>query len=352
MKFHKKHSAKIVEVWYKALVEATPERKLAFIYLANEIVQTTRKTTDVFEREFEQVIASACATIARQVPDSRTRKALTHTVAVWRDRSVFSKQVVQSILAMLEGPSQAAAPLPPQAPPIQAQAQAQAAAVAPQTAAQAAAAPMMMPAAAVTTIDGVVAALPDVEQSFARDVLRLLPAVDEKQRAVEARRAEAAKYDTKLFTGALLTSVRDKKVLENIACDFEEAARGQEALLAALVELRTEKSALVDTLQAYTMQLRSELTKLRESEEAACALLDAVPEQKERMAQLYHSFTEPAPASASAPQAPAPEPAPAETTTTEATTAEEEAVQPEAKRARTEEPSAQPAQQQQAPPAP
>ena len=279
--FHKRHCNAIVDVWYRALVEAPPERKLSFVYLANDIVQTSRKSSPEFERAFEPVVADACAHIVKEVPDAKTRASLLHTVRVWRDRSVFDPAVVRGLLALLEPASSSSS----------------SAADAPTAAATSA-------SSNSSNLEGVVAALPDVEQGFARDVLRQLPDADAKQRAAAACAAAAHKYDAQLFTGALLAGVRDKTVLTNIACDFEEAVRCHEALQTAQSDLLTAKSALADTLVAYTTQLQSELVRLRDAAAATRATLAAVPALQAQMASLYVSLPDAAPSSSSTPPPP------------------------------------------------
>lgn len=304
--FHKRHCNAIVDVWYRALVEAPPERKLSFVYLANDIVQTSRKSSPEFERAFEPVVADACAHIVKEVPDAKTRASLLHTVRVWRDRSVFDPAVVRGLLALLEPASSSSA------------------ADAPTTAAAAAAASSASSNSG--NLESIVAALPDVEQGFARDVLRQLPDADAKQRAAAACAAAAHKYDAQLFTGALLAGVRDKTVLTNIACDFEEAVRCHEALQTAQSDLLTAKSALADTLVAYTTQLQSELVRLRDAAAATRATLAAVPALQAQMASLYVSLPDAAP------------PAPSSSSSTPPPLPSSSEQEPDAKRPRTDAP--------------
>lgn len=288
--FHKRHCNAIVDVWYRALIEAPPERKLSFVYLANDIVQTSRKSTPEFERAFEPVVADACAHIVKEVPDAKTRASLLHTVRVWRDRCVFDPAVVRGILALLD--------------PASAPASSSASSSSSADASSATAAPASGSSNTSTGsgLEGVIAGLPDVEQGFARDVLRQLPDVDAKQRAVAACTAAVQKYDAQLFTGALLAGVRDKAVLTNIACDFEEAVRCYEALQTAQSDLLTAKSALADTLVAYTTQLQSELVRLRENDTATRTTLAAVPALQAQMASLYCSLPDTAPPPEQPPQ--------------------------------------------------
>lgn len=286
--FHKRHCNAIVDVWHHALIEAPPERKLAFVYLANDIVQTSRKSSPEFERAFEPVVADACAHIAKEVPDAKTRASLLHTVRVWRDRGVFDPAVVRGLLALLD----------PSASASSASASSSASSAGSNNNNNS-----NNGSANNSSLETVVAGLPETEQGFARDVLRQLPDVDAKQRAAAACAAAAQRHDAQLFTGALLAGVRDKAVLTNIACDFEEAVRGYEALQTAQSDLLTAQGALADTLVAYTAQLQSELVRTREAAAATRAALAAVPALQAQMAALYCSLPDTAPP-ASDPAAP------------------------------------------------
>ncbi|ROT66913.1 Regulation of nuclear pre-mRNA domain-containing protein 1B [Penaeus vannamei] len=47
---HKKHAHTVVNVWYRELVTASDSRKLTFMYLANDVIQNSKKKE--YNREF------------------------------------------------------------------------------------------------------------------------------------------------------------------------------------------------------------------------------------------------------------------------------------------------------------
>merc|ERR1712241_812329 len=49
---HRKHHSKIVSTWQRELYKAKNDRKLVFLYLANDVVQNSRKKVPEFPKEF------------------------------------------------------------------------------------------------------------------------------------------------------------------------------------------------------------------------------------------------------------------------------------------------------------
>jgi len=49
---HRKHYQSIVKVWYKELGNVKNDKKLPFMYLANDLVQNSRKKSPEISKEF------------------------------------------------------------------------------------------------------------------------------------------------------------------------------------------------------------------------------------------------------------------------------------------------------------
>ncbi|XP_071496787.1 regulation of nuclear pre-mRNA domain-containing protein 1B-like [Diadema antillarum] len=94
---HRKHAKKIVTVWYTLLVKAKPSRKLGFVYLANDVVQNSKKKGPEFNREFAVVMPASFGHIYDTTTDEKTYAALQKVLKVWKDRSVFDKEVLKKI---------------------------------------------------------------------------------------------------------------------------------------------------------------------------------------------------------------------------------------------------------------
>uniref|UniRef100_A0A4W4FG92 CID domain-containing protein n=1 Tax=Electrophorus electricus TaxID=8005 RepID=A0A4W4FG92_ELEEL len=63
---HRKHSSSIVRVWHRELKKAKSSRKLTFLYLANDVIQNSKKKGPEFTRDFEGVLVDACSHVARK----------------------------------------------------------------------------------------------------------------------------------------------------------------------------------------------------------------------------------------------------------------------------------------------
>lgn len=94
---HRKHAKKIVTVWYTLLVKAKPSRKLGFIYLANDVVQNSKKKGPEFNKEFAGVMPTAFGHVYDTTTDGKTYAALQKVLKVWQDRNVFEKDVLKKI---------------------------------------------------------------------------------------------------------------------------------------------------------------------------------------------------------------------------------------------------------------
>uniref|UniRef100_A0A671KSC2 Regulation of nuclear pre-mRNA domain containing 1A n=1 Tax=Sinocyclocheilus anshuiensis TaxID=1608454 RepID=A0A671KSC2_9TELE len=56
---HRKHSKTIVKVWYNELKKAQVSRKLTFLYLANDVIQNSKRKGQEFTQDFSPVIVDA-----------------------------------------------------------------------------------------------------------------------------------------------------------------------------------------------------------------------------------------------------------------------------------------------------
>uniref|UniRef100_A0A8C6W1N7 Regulation of nuclear pre-mRNA domain-containing protein n=1 Tax=Nannospalax galili TaxID=1026970 RepID=A0A8C6W1N7_NANGA len=64
---HRKHAGPIVSVWHRELRKAKSNRKLTFLYLANDVIQNSKRKGPEFTREFESVLVDAFSHVARYV---------------------------------------------------------------------------------------------------------------------------------------------------------------------------------------------------------------------------------------------------------------------------------------------
>merc|ERR1711881_93839 len=72
---HRKHYNKTVAVWHKELVKTSNNRKLTFLYLANDVVQNSRKKAPEFSKEFGAVLTKVFEHLASLKLDEKTVKS-------------------------------------------------------------------------------------------------------------------------------------------------------------------------------------------------------------------------------------------------------------------------------------
>jgi CID domain len=89
--FHRKRLCeKSVAIWNEELMDAPVAKKLSFLYLANDIIQSSRRKALDFVSAFAELLEQAVAHVASHCDDS-VRKVLHRLVNdVWRQRKVFS----------------------------------------------------------------------------------------------------------------------------------------------------------------------------------------------------------------------------------------------------------------------
>jgi regulator of Ty1 transposition protein 103 len=67
---HRKHSHTIVKIWLKELINTSKsDRKLTFIYLANDILQNSRKKGNEYMNEFAEPLNDAIENTAKYSDD-------------------------------------------------------------------------------------------------------------------------------------------------------------------------------------------------------------------------------------------------------------------------------------------
>ncbi|XP_014667667.1 PREDICTED: regulation of nuclear pre-mRNA domain-containing protein 1B-like isoform X2 [Priapulus caudatus] len=97
---HRKHAKKIVVVWFSELGKAPIARKLTLMYLANDVIQNSKKKGPEFNKAFLDVLAGAVRHIASDCKDEKTLKSVMRIVRIWEERGVydatFCKQLKKS----------------------------------------------------------------------------------------------------------------------------------------------------------------------------------------------------------------------------------------------------------------
>jgi regulator of Ty1 transposition protein 103 len=98
---HRKHSHTIVKIWLKELINSTKsERKLTFIYLANDMLQNSRKKGYEYMTEFAAVLGDAIENTAKY-SDEKVRFTLERILNIWKDRKIYPDEKIEELKKIL-----------------------------------------------------------------------------------------------------------------------------------------------------------------------------------------------------------------------------------------------------------
>ncbi|RPA87452.1 DUF618-domain-containing protein [Ascobolus immersus RN42] len=95
--YHRRHAQEIASIWVTKLKEVPAHKKLNLIYLANEVVQTSRnRKKEEFINAFAPIIGGSTISAYRETPAPIAEK-IRRVVQVWKERSVFPEAVLKQI---------------------------------------------------------------------------------------------------------------------------------------------------------------------------------------------------------------------------------------------------------------
>jgi len=89
---HRKHFQAIVRNWYKELCKTTKERKLTFMYLANDAVQNAKKKHPEYVKEFGVHMKKVFEHLVAMNFDEKTCGSIGRLIKIWRERQIFDEK--------------------------------------------------------------------------------------------------------------------------------------------------------------------------------------------------------------------------------------------------------------------
>ncbi|KAH0540660.1 regulation of nuclear pre-mRNA domain-containing protein 1B [Cotesia glomerata] len=97
---HRKHHSTIVKVWYREMCKARDNRKLMFMYLANDVIQNSKKKGPEFGKEYEVFLPKAFEHMKGF--DEKTRERLNRLLQIWEERGVYDKAQILELKTALD----------------------------------------------------------------------------------------------------------------------------------------------------------------------------------------------------------------------------------------------------------
>ncbi|KAL3819623.1 hypothetical protein ACJIZ3_005528 [Penstemon smallii] len=108
---HRKKAKQVVETWERLFKSAVREQRVSLLYLANDILQNSRRKGSEFVNEFWKVLPAALKAVYDS-GDGNCRKVASRLVDIWEERKVFGSRG-QNLKNELLGKN----PLPGKIPP-------------------------------------------------------------------------------------------------------------------------------------------------------------------------------------------------------------------------------------------
>uniref|UniRef100_A0A1B0DJD6 Uncharacterized protein n=1 Tax=Phlebotomus papatasi TaxID=29031 RepID=A0A1B0DJD6_PHLPP len=94
---HRKHHAVIVKTWLRELQRAPGHKKLTFMYLANDVIQNSKKKGPEYGTEFAKSLEQAFRHVAETcTKESKTISSLDRILSIWLERGVYGAEAIQS----------------------------------------------------------------------------------------------------------------------------------------------------------------------------------------------------------------------------------------------------------------
>ncbi len=81
----------VVKVWFHSLGKTSSHRKLTYLYLANDVVQNSKKKSPEIAREFGTVMKKVMEHLAVLALDERTVRSIDRLLSIWTERDIFEK---------------------------------------------------------------------------------------------------------------------------------------------------------------------------------------------------------------------------------------------------------------------
>ncbi|KAI1729136.1 cell-cycle alteration and expression-elevated protein in tumor domain-containing protein [Ditylenchus destructor] len=93
----KKHADVILETWVKEVKEQThPEKIIALVNLANDVIQNCRKKSPAFMKKFLTALEPAFSHIA-ELDDQKCNKSVLRIISVWKERCIYRPDEIDNL---------------------------------------------------------------------------------------------------------------------------------------------------------------------------------------------------------------------------------------------------------------
>lgn len=99
---YRKHYQSITHVWLTFFQKGCPKKKLLLMYLANDVIQRSRKKGPEFGQSFEKVLRKAFEKLSVPKSEESIINKMYRLLQVWEDRHVYPESVINRFRKGLE----------------------------------------------------------------------------------------------------------------------------------------------------------------------------------------------------------------------------------------------------------
>ena len=114
VQYHKKACDESASVWAAEALRAQPNRQLLFVYLANDVIQSSKRKGEEFVRAYSPQLVAVLPRVFAAASATVQAKML-RMVSIWEERRILPDEVLSELRALLSGGATGA--MPPPAPP-------------------------------------------------------------------------------------------------------------------------------------------------------------------------------------------------------------------------------------------
>ena len=100
--YHVKKAQEIVSIWAREAKKAAPNRKLCYYYLANDVIQNSRKKTNAFVEQFQAVLPGSLRDNISLMTE-KDRKSLQRIFSILEERKIFTADFSSECKSVIDG---------------------------------------------------------------------------------------------------------------------------------------------------------------------------------------------------------------------------------------------------------
>lgn len=98
---HRKHHTIIVQTWQRELQNVPEPKKLTFMYLANDVIQNSKKKGPEYGKEFSNVLPKVFAHIGETCKSDKLLGSLGRILNIWQERGVYDPKTIADFRARM-----------------------------------------------------------------------------------------------------------------------------------------------------------------------------------------------------------------------------------------------------------